>query len=123
MPSATGDARLHEFKVAMFPTEHARAEAPFFRLAADADSLEEAMKNAFRTNQSSMDKLHRATVNCVRGLRADGMRCEAALLTMKASVRYMARKNARESESRVLYAYPLMDLIVKWSIDEFYRDD
>ena len=107
----------------MFPTEHARSEAPFFRLAADADRLEEAMKHAFRTNQLSMDNLHRAIGNCVRGLRADGMHCEAALLTMKASVRYMVRKNARESESGVLYAYPLMDLIVKWSIDEFYRDD
>lgn len=107
----------------MFPTEHARSEAPFFRLSADADGLEEAMKHAFRTNQLSMDNLHVAIANCVRGLRADGMRCEAALLTMKACVRHLARKNARETESGIVYAYPLMDQIVRWSIDEFYRDD
>ena len=121
--NATGDVGLHEFKVAMFPTQHARAEEPFFRLTADADGLDEAMKHALRTNQLSMDNLQVAIANCMRGLRAEGMRCEAALLTMKASVRHMARKHARESESGILYAYPLMDQIVRWSIDEFYRDD
>ena len=104
-------------------TQQARAEAPFFRESADADGLEKALRNAVRLNKLSMDNLHHAIRNCVGGLRADGMQCEAALLTMKACVRHMARNHAGSDMPEILYSDPLMDQIVRWSIAEFYRGE
>lgn len=104
-------------------TEHARAEEPFFRESADADELEDALRNAVRVNKVSMDNLHDAIRTCVVALRADGMQCEAALLTMKACIRHMTRTHARAATSEIQYSDPLMDQIVRWSIAEFYRAD
>jgi hypothetical protein len=101
-------------------TQSARKEEPFFRKSADSDGLEDALTNAVRLNKKSMDALHDAIRTCVGGLRADGMQCEAALLTMKACVRHMARKHARGHGAPFLYSDPMMDQIVRWSIAEFY---
>src|SRR5215213_7747677 len=104
-------------------TGQARAEEPFFRESADADELEDALRNAVRLNKLSMDNLREAIRICVGGLRADGMQCEAALLTMKACVRHMARNHASAGMPAILYSDPLMEQIVRWSISEFYRDE
>ena len=105
---------------AMSFTELARAEEPFFRENADGVELEDALKNAVRFNKKSMNALHDAIRTCVGGLRADGMQCEAALLTMKACVRHLARKHAGEGAPAFLYSDPMMEQIVRWSIAEFY---
>lgn len=104
-------------------TEQARSEEPFFREKADADGLEDALRNAVRLNKLSMDNLRDAIRTCVGALRADGMQCEAALLTMKACVRHMARKHAGSGMPEILYSDPLMDQVVRWSIAEFYRGE
>lgn len=101
-------------------TESARNEEPFFREGADSDGLEDALRNAVRLNKKSMDALHDAIRTCVGGLRADGMQCEAALLTMKACVRNIANKHAGADYPAFLYSDPIMEQIVRWSIEEFY---
>ena len=105
---------------AMSFTDRARAEEPFFRETADGDEFEDALKNAVRLNQKSMIALHDAIRTCVGGLRADGMQCEAALLTMKACVRHFARKHAGADSPEILHSDPMMEQIVRWSIAEFY---
>lgn len=104
-------------------TAQARAEAPFFRESADADGLEDALRNAVRLNKMSMENLHGAISICVAALRADGMQCEAALLTMKACVNHMARNRAGINSRGFQYPEPLMEQIVRWSISEFYRNE
>ena len=103
-------------------TAQPRTEAPFFRKSADADVLQDALRNAVRLNKRSISTLHDAIANCVAGLRADGMQCEAALLTMKACVRQMVRNHSGADVPEILYSDPLMDQIVRWSIAEFYTD-
>jgi hypothetical protein len=53
-----------------------------------------------------MNTLHEAITNCVAGLRADGMQCEAALLTMKACVRHMVRNHSGADMPEILYSDP-----------------
>ncbi|MEO8578457.1 MAG: hypothetical protein ABI556_17225 [Gemmatimonadales bacterium] len=101
-------------------TDQARATEPFFRESADADELVIALRNAVRLNKLSMENLHDAIRICVGGLRADGMQCEAALLTMKASVRHMVRNHVGSDTPEILHSDLLMDQIVRWSIAEFY---
>lgn len=104
-------------------TQPARHEEPFFNHAGTADDFESALKDAARANAVSMENLHQAIIACVTGLRADGMQCEAALLTIKACVRHTARKHCNEVAYNVAGSDYLMDQIVRWSIVEFYNYD
>ena len=104
-------------------TQPSRKEEPFFQLESTASGFEDALRHAVRANSKSMDDLHRAIALCVMGLRAEGMECEAALLTMKACVRHFARKHTLRGSPDILYGGLLMDQIVRWSIMEFYRNE
>lgn len=104
-------------------TQPSRTEEPFFQLESTSSGFEDALRHAVRANAKSMDDLHRAIALCVIGLRAEGMECEAALLTMKACVRHLARKHTLIGAPDVLYGGLLMDQIVRWSIVEFYRSE
>jgi len=107
----------------MQTTQAARHAEPFFQHATTADELERALRDAVRLNEQSMDELHTAISKCVAALRADGMKCEAALLTMKACVRHMAMKHRTPGSSEVPYSGLMMDQIVRWCIQDFYVSD
>jgi hypothetical protein len=51
------------------------------------------------------------------------MECEAALLTMKACVIHLGLKHRASAASPQRYYAPLMDQIVRWSIEEFYKSE
>ncbi len=70
-----------------------------------------------------MDDLHDAVKVCVASLRAEGMQCEAALLTMKACVRHIGSKHGTAGLAEILYSDLLMEQIVRWSISEFYSTE
>jgi hypothetical protein len=100
-----------------------RNEAPFFQLESTTSGFEDALRHAVRANSKSMDDLHKAIALCVLGLRAEGMECAGALLTMKACVRHFARKHTLRGSPDVLYGGLMMDQIVRWSIVEFYSSE
>jgi hypothetical protein len=70
-----------------------------------------------------MEDLHQAIKACVLSLRAEGMQCEAAMLTVKYCVKHIARKNAADGVFNVAGSDILMEQIVRWSIVEFYSVD
>lgn len=104
----------------MHSTEPARHEQLFFRQANTAAELEHALRHAVRVNARSMDDLHEVIKSCVSSLRAEGMQCEAALVTMKACVRHIGSKHSSAGLAEILYSDLLMEQIVRWSISEFY---
>jgi hypothetical protein len=120
---ATGDAPAHDRWDAMQKTEPARHEEPFFHESDDAEGFESALQHAARQNARSMDDLHHAIRACVTGLRADGMQCEAAIVTIKSCVKHIARKHYVETAYNIAGSDLLMEQIVRWSIVEYYRDE
>jgi|SRR5215208_1838296 len=100
----------------------ARKEEPFFELAVTGDDFEEALRNAARANLKSMNDLHDTIGKCMTSLRADGMECEAALLTMKAFIRELGIRHKRNGSGEMTHSDLLMDQIVRWCIADFYID-
>lgn len=98
----------------------ARKAEPFFELTATGDDFERALRNAVRANKESMNDLHETIGRCMKSLRADGMECEAALLTMKAFIRELGIKNRRIASGDVLHTDIMMDQIVRWCIADYY---
>jgi hypothetical protein len=107
----------------MHKIEPARHEAPFFHEVTTGDDFETALTHAARQNTQSMDALHQAIKACVLGLRAEGMQCEAAMLTIKSCVRHIARKHSIDGMYNVAGSDLLMEQIVRWTITEFYTYD
>lgn len=107
----------------MLNFERARDREPFFQRAETADRLEDALRNAVRRNTKSMDELHGAVTQSVHSLRDDGMLCEAVLLTIKSCVRHYGRKHRRPGTLEATYSELLMDQIVTWCIQDFYRPE
>ena len=102
--------------------EPARKQEPFFDLAITGDDFENALRNAVRANAKSMNDLHVTIGKCMTSLRADGMECEAALLTMKAFIRELGLKHKHVGSSDMVHAEHLMEQIVRWCIADFYID-
>lgn len=103
-------------------TERARHEEPFFNQSSTGDDFENALKNAVRQNARSMKELQNAIGKCMKSLRADGMECEQALLTMKAFVKDVGARHKRRGSREMLHSDALMDQVVGWCISEFYAD-
>lgn len=101
-------------------SEPARYTAPFFLEVKTCDDLAEALRLAVRQNAVSMTDLHDAITRCIVSLRAEGMQCEAALLTMKACVRHCARKHQESGVHGREYSDFLMDQITRWCIADFF---
>ena len=100
----------------------ARRKEPFLFASDASDRFEEALLHAVRDNAASMRALHEAVAVCVGALRTEGMRCEAALITMKAYVSHIAMSHRAANPSGKLWAMDLLlEQIASWSITEFYR--
>ena len=106
----------------MQQTPAARHEEPFFKLTATGDDFENALKNAVRENARSMIELNLSIRACMASLRADGMQCEQALLTMKAFVRDAACRHKRRGSREMLNSDMFMEQVVGWCISEFYSE-
>jgi hypothetical protein len=106
----------------MQSTQRARKEEPFFQLTVTGDDFESALRHAARANARSMNDLHDSISKCMASLRADGMQCEAALLTMKAFIRELGLKHKRTGSEDMAHTELLMDQIIRWCIAEFYAD-
>jgi hypothetical protein len=119
----TGDVLAHESWDAMQKTEPARRQEPFFNESDAGEDFEAALRHAARQNVRSMDDLHEAIKACVATLRADGMECEAAIVTIKSCVKHLASKHAIAGAYNVAGSDVLMEQIVRWSIIEFYSDN
>jgi hypothetical protein len=81
-----------------------------------------ALTAAVRRRDSTLIELQAAIEGCVRSLRDQGMTAGAVIITMKAFVRHAMQ--VAPPLGFVLSAdavAPLMDRIVTWCIDEFYR--
>lgn len=100
----------------------ARHVEPFFHFTANGDDFEDALRNAVRENEVSMDHLHDTIRVCIDSLRSDGMQCEAALLTMKAFVKESCLKHRRRGSTEMVHSDLLMDQVVRWCISDFYED-
>jgi len=81
-----------------------------------------ALATAVRRRGSTLIELQAAIEGCVRSLRGQGMTAGAVIITMKAFVRHSMQVApplglAPSADATA----PLMDRIVTWCIDEFYR--
>jgi hypothetical protein len=104
----------------MQQTQAARHEEPFFNLTATGDDFENALKNAVRENARSMVALQLAIRACMASLKADGMQCEQALLTMKAFVKDACGRHKRRGSREMMHSDIFMEQVVHWCISEFY---
>jgi hypothetical protein len=101
----------------------ARLKEPFLFPQITSDQFDEALANAAGDNVNSMIDLHAAVAGCVDALKAEGMLCEAALITIKAYVRHAASvQRGRNPEGDIWAAELLMEKIARWSITEFYKE-
>jgi hypothetical protein len=103
-------------------TQPARREEPFFHLASTGTDFEEALRRAVRANARSMDQLHMTIGACMHSLRADGLSCEAALLTMKAFVKDVCLQHKRRGSTEMVHSDYLMDQVVRWCIADYYSE-
>ena len=105
------------------PAHPARLKEPFlFTVPAD-DAFVDALSHAARDNVKSMVNLHDAVTVCVAALKAEGMLCEAALITMKAYTRYIAYLHREPGMDRSVWSADLLvDEIARWSIVEYYKE-
>ena len=100
-----------------------RLKEPFLFPQAAADEFDNALAHAASDNVNSMIALHAAVASCVYALKAEGMLCEAALITIKAYVKNAASFQHRRNPEGDLWATDLlMENIARWSITEFYKD-
>ncbi len=101
----------------------ARLKEPFLFSQPDADQFADALSNAARDNETSMSALHEAVSSCVAALKAEGMLCEAALLTMKAYTKHIAfMQRSKNSDANKWMTDLLMEEISHWSISDFYKN-
>lgn len=102
----------------------ARLKEPFLFPQAAADQINEALANAANDNVNSMIELDAAVGSCAYALRAEGMKCEAALLTIKAYVKHAAQlQRGRNADGNIWAIDLLMENIGRWSITEFYKEE
>jgi hypothetical protein len=102
----------------------ARLKEPFLFPQITSDQFDDALANAASDNVDSMIELHAAVVGCVSALKAEGMLCEAALITIKAYVRHAASiQRGRKPDGDIWVADMLMENIACWSITEFYKEN
>lgn len=101
----------------------ARLKEPFLFPQITSDQFDEALANAASDNANSMIELHAAVAGFVYALKAEGMLCEAALITIKAYVRHAAGlQRGRNPDGDIWATYLLMENIARWSITEFYEE-
>jgi hypothetical protein len=101
----------------------ARLKEPFLFPQIASEQFDDALANAASDNVESMIELHAAVVQCVSELKAEGMLCEAALITIKAYVRHAASvQRGRNPDGDIWAADLLMERIASWSITEFYKE-
>lgn len=104
-------------------THPARLKEPFLFPQPTDDAFVDALAHAARDNAESMVNLHDAVAICVAALKAEGMQCEAALLTMKAYTRHIAYLHREPAMDRSAWSADLLiGEIARWSIVEFYRE-
>jgi len=101
----------------------ARLKEPFLFTQSTADQFDNALANAVSDNVKSMVDLNTAVARCVNALKAEGMLCEAALITIKAYVRHAASLQRGNPEGDIWAADILMEKIARWSISEFYKEE
>jgi hypothetical protein len=107
----------------MQKTEPARHNEPFFNESAAAQYFESAIRHAARQNVRSMEDLREAIKACVTTLRADGMECEAVIVTIKSCVKHIASKHVVPGAYNIAGSDLLMEQIVRWSIVDLYGDE
>ena len=101
----------------------ARLKEPFLFPQNTSDRFDEALANAASDNVNSMIELQAAVARCVYALKAEGMLCEAALITIKAYVRHAATvQRGRNPDGDIWASELLMEKIARWSITEFYKE-
>lgn len=102
----------------------ARLKEPFLFPQAAADQFDDALANAASDNVNSMIALHEAVASCVYALKAEGMFCEAALITIKAYVKNAASIQRGSNPDGDLWATDLlMEKIARWAIRDFYKEE
>jgi hypothetical protein len=103
-------------------THPARLKEPFLFTQPTDHAFVDALAHAARDNTKSMVALHEAVAECVAALKAEGMECEAAMLTMKAYTRHTAFIHRESgSDASIWSADLLVSEIARWSIMEFYK--
>jgi hypothetical protein len=103
--------------------EPPREQHPFFERKSTGDAFEVALREAVRENARTMAQLHATVTACVHSLRAEGMQCEAAMLTMKAFVKDLARRQSAAGLPQIRYAEFMLDQVVRWCISDFYTPE
>jgi len=98
----------------------ARHVSPFFQHLETEDDLERALRSAVSNHVRSMEELHSAITRCVGSLRDDGMKCEAALLTIKSCIGQIGKRDEL-ARSRSVPPALMMDQIVRWCISDYYE--
>lgn len=102
----------------------ARLKEPFLFPQITSDQFDEALANATSENVNSMIELRAAVARCVYALKAEGMLCEAVLITIKAYVRHAASlQRGRNPDGDIWATDMLMENIARWSITEFYKEE
>jgi hypothetical protein len=95
--------------------------APFLLTAPLSARTAAALACAVRSREASQLELRSVIEGCVRLLRERGMSAGAMLATMKAFVRHTMEELPSDARFPTAAANLLMDRIVSWSVEEFYR--
>jgi hypothetical protein len=107
----------------LLPLVSAVESPPFPFEPASADRVRVALTEAVRRHADALDALHAAIGDCVRCLRLQGMTPEATLLTMKAFIRHTAAKHPAAGRHSQWLPEPLLENIVRWCINDYFRRD
>ena len=105
----------------MLPSVSAVESPPFPLEPASADRVRATLADAVRRHAETLETLEQAVGECVRYLKAQGMAPEAMLLTMKAFIRHTAITTPPPGRPVTWLPEPLMENIVRWCVNEYYR--
>jgi hypothetical protein len=105
----------------VLPLVSAVESPPFPFEPASADRVRITLADAVRRHAETLEALENAVAECVRCLRAQGMTPEATILTMKAFIRHTAVTSPPPGRATTWLPEPLMENIVRWCINEYFR--
>ena len=105
----------------MLPSLSAVESPPFPIEPASADRVRATLADAVRRHAKTLGALESAVGECVRNLKAQGMSPEAMIVTMKAFIRHTVVMHPPAERAVTPLPDPLMENIVRWCINEYYR--
>ena len=106
------------------PRKPSPFRTPPFPFERETESAFESALGASQRTTDAIEKLHGAVIACVKHLKEIGMEPEAALVTMRAYLRYTLQNYLLAPEHDPVFDTGwLSEQVAKWSIEAYYSSD